>query len=303
MGNFKFKVAYTTDKSKIEPAIEAGTIDQGDLIIINEDGAGSMKFITDEGDLIGMDATLTDEQEQNIINKTLTEADERYVAITEGTIIVNGNTSLIEENAATASSSADFASAIADETVTSITLAADVVTDDIVLVTERDLAIDLAGCKLGNEEAMWDSDTWSVIRVANATLTLDDSSNTGIVESPEGDCYAIDIQENGTVYINGGTYNGNISAIYLKGANASCYITGGYFKIQQLNENGVESPYGLLINVYNEFRNSAKVVITGGTFEGFNPAEPEEGDMVFVPSGYTVEYDETNNTYTVIEEE
>ena len=302
MADFKFKVAYTEDSKKIDPALEAGTINEGDLVIVNENGVGSMKFITNEKEVIGMNAELTDEAKEQIVSETLAEADNRYLVVSETTnLILNGNTSLVPENVETVDSSDAFASAIADPTVTAIALAADVVTTAPVVVTERDLTIDLATAKIGNEVPMWNESDgqWSVFSVKNATLTL---QGNGIVESLENDCYAVDIGDGGTVYIHGGTYNGNISAIYLHGVNSTCYITDGYFKIQQLNSNGVESPYGLVINILNSVRDSAKCVITGGTFEGFNPAEPEEGNVVYLPDGYTTQYDSVNNTYTVVKE-
>lgn len=302
MADFKFKVAYAEDPKKINPALEAGTINEGDLVIVNENGVGSMKFITNKKEVIGMNAELTDEAKEQIVSETLAEADNRYLAVSETTnLILNGNTPLVPENVETVDSSDAFASAIADPTVTTITLAADIVTAAPVVVKERNLTIDLATAKLGNEVPMWSEKDkqWSVLSVENATLTL---YGDGVVESPEGDCYAVDIRDGGTVYIHGGTYNGNITAVYLKGVNSTCYITGGYFKIQQLNDNEVESPYGLLINIFNSVRDSAKCVITGGTFEGFNPAEPEEGGIVYLPSGYTTKYDSVNNTYTVIKE-
>lgn len=50
---FQFKVAYTDDKSKIVPSLNAGVIDEGDLIIINEgNGVGSLAFITNTRNII-----------------------------------------------------------------------------------------------------------------------------------------------------------------------------------------------------------------------------------------------------------
>lgn len=99
MADFKFKVAYTEDSSKIEPAIEAGTINEGDLVIINEDGVGSMKFITDKKELIGMNAELTDEAKEQVVNEVLAEADTRYIATSENvTLVLNGNSPLTTED-------------------------------------------------------------------------------------------------------------------------------------------------------------------------------------------------------------
>lgn len=301
MADFKFKVAYAEDPKKINPALEAGTINEGDLVIVNENGVGSMKFITNKKEVIGMNAELTDEAKEQIVSETLAEADNRYLAVSETTnLILNGNTPLVPENVETVDSSDAFASAIADPTVTAIALAADVVTAAPVVVTERDLTIDLANAKIGNEAPMWSEDggQWSVLSVKNATLTL---QGDGVVESPEGDCYAVDVREGGTVYIHGGTYNGNISAVYLRGPNSSCFITGGYFKLQQVSDASV-GPNGYLINIYDQERDSVQCVITGGTFEGFDPAHPAEGGMSFLPAGYVAQYDSVNNTYTVVKE-
>lgn len=301
MADFKFKVAYAEDPKKINPALEAGTINEGDLVIVNENGVGSMKFITNKKEVIGMNAELTDEAKEQIVSETLAEADNRYLAVSETTnLILNGNTPLVPENVETVDSSDAFASAIADPTVTAIALAADVVTAAPVVVTERDLTIDLANAKIGNEAPMWseDSGQWSVLSVKNATLTL---QGDGVVESPEGDCYAVDVREGGTVYIHGGTYNGNISAVYLRGPNSSCFITGGYFKLQQVSDASV-GPNGYLINIYDQERDSVQCVITGGTFEGFDPAHPAEGGMSFLPADYVAQYDSVNNTYTVVKE-
>lgn len=301
MADFKFKVAYAEDPKKINPALEAGTINEGDLVIVNENGVGSMKFITNKKEVIGMNAELTDEAKEQIVSETLAEADNRYLAVSETTnLILNGNTPLVPENVETVDSSDAFASAIADPTVTAIALAADVVTAAPVVVTERDLTIDLANAKIGNEAPMWSEDggQWSVLSVKNATLTL---QGDGVVESPEGDCYAVDVREGGTVYIHGGTYNGNISAVYLRGPNSSCFITGGYFKLQQVSDASV-GPNGYLINIYDQERDSVQCIITGGTFEGFDPAHPAEGGMSFLPAGYVAQYDSVNNTYTVVKE-
>ena len=199
MADFKFKVAYAEDPKKINPALEAGTINEGDLVIVNENGVGSMKFITNKKEVIGMNAELTDEAKEQIVSETLAEADNRYLAVSETTnLILNGNTPLVPENVETVDSSDAFASASADPTVTAIALAADVVTAAPVVITERDLTIDLANAKIGNEAPMWSEDggQWSILSVKNATLTL---QGDGVVESPDGDCYAVDVREGGTV--------------------------------------------------------------------------------------------------------
>lgn len=302
MAEFKFKVAYTEDSKKIEPAIDAGTINEGDLIIINEDGVGSMKFITDKKQLIGMDATLSEQEKENIISDTLDEADDRYLS-KDSVLILNGNASLDKGTAEIVGTASDLASAFADENVASITLAADIVVDESLVVSEKSLTLDLAGHTLENGTPIWDKENkvWSVVRVDNATLTLKDSSNTGVIKSPENDGYAVDLQENSTVYIEGGTYIGNINALYIFGANSLCSISGGNFQIQQTSPVG--EPYGYVINIYDSVRDSTQCTITGGTFEGFDPSHPSEGGITYLPAGYISQYDAETNTYTVVKED
>lgn len=300
MADFKFKVAYTTDPNKIQPAIDAGLINEGDLIIINDKGKGSMKFITDKKELIGMDAEVSEQEKESIIAEVLVETDERYASLSEITVL-DGNSGLIDENAVTVDSASALANALADETVTSIALTADLTVNESLEIANRTLTLDLAGHTLKNDQSIWDDNAknWSNIRVSNATLTL---VGDGTIQALENDCYAIDLQDNATLYIKNGTYIGNISSVYLYGENSKCYIEGGKFEIQQLNNNGVEGPYGQMINIYNPMRNSAECVITGGVFVGYNPAEPEEGDVQYLPAGYTTQYNAGDNTYTVAKE-
>lgn len=99
MADFKFKVAYADDPEKVVPAMEAGTINEGDLVIVNDNGVGSMKFITDKKELIGMNAELTDEAKEQVVNEVLAEADTRYIAASENvTLVLNGNSPLTTED-------------------------------------------------------------------------------------------------------------------------------------------------------------------------------------------------------------
>ncbi len=52
MAKFAFKIAYTTDPNKIEPALQSGEIDEGDLVVVNQNGKGSFRFITKEKEIL-----------------------------------------------------------------------------------------------------------------------------------------------------------------------------------------------------------------------------------------------------------
>ena len=97
----------------------------------------------------------------------------------------------------------------------------------------------------------------------------------------------MDIQAYGaSIEINGGSYNGNDTAIYVVAGNL--VINGGYFDIQQLDD---ESPYGFVVNAYDSyFKNGiATMVIKGGKFHGYNPGNAtSEAGANLVPDGYKV---------------
>lgn len=117
-------------------------------------------------------------------------------------------------------------------------------------------------------------------------MIFDDSKGTGGIKANANDCYCLDIQGEASIEINGGSYNGNDTAIYVVVGNL--VINGGYFDIQQLDD---ESPYGFVINAYDPyFKNGfAKMVIKGGKFHGYNPGNAtSEAGANLVPDGYQV---------------
>lgn len=301
MGKFAFKVAYTTDDGKIQPALDSGTIDAGDLIIKdNSDGTFTMRFIDQQDGILKETGITDDEISTRIVPTVLEEVDDTYVK-KDDIAIVNGGTSLdVPVVVTSVSSSSELAAALADTSVTEIILTADI-TDlaEGFTVSNRDLTIDLAGYTITNSEDIWSDSCVSLFTVKNGTLTL---TGNGSIVAKENDCYVFTVRDNSNLVIEDGTYNGNITTAYIYGDNASIYISGGTFKIQQLNTNGVESSYGLMINVKNNYRDTAYVEITGGAFEHYNPAAPEEGDLVYLADGYTTQHDEAADIYTVVKE-
>lgn len=69
----------------------------------------------------------------------------------------------------------------------------------------------------------------------------------------------------------------------------SAEIKGGEYSIQQVY--GADKPYEFVLNLLDENRKNgtASIVVTGGTFEKFNPADCKaEGEGTnFVAEGYT----------------
>lgn len=184
-----------------------------------------------------------------------------------------------------------------------ITLNGDIDVQRTLVVTKK-LTLDLAGHKLYNTKDLWDAPTekdnnWSLISVrgtGNLTIT-----GNGTLEAKEDDCYAVDIQDaDAKVTIENGTFIGNITAVYVH--PGKLVIKGGSYSIKQLNSNNVQDSYGLTINCKDEdYRDgTAQVLITGGTFNHFNPVNnaAEGTGTNFATSGYETA-EETDGSYTV----
>ena len=196
-----------------------------------------------------------------------------------------------------------LAKAIADAKAgDTITLSEDVDVQQT-LVVDKQLTLDLAGHKLYNTNDLWDKPTaqdnnWSLISVrGNGDLTI---TGNGVLDAKENDCYAVDLQDEATkLTIENGEFIGNITAIYAHTGEA--VINGGKFWIRQLNTNNVQDGYGLTLNCLdaNHRADIANIIVTGGTFKFFNPANNRaEGEHTnFCVNGYTTKQD--GDWYTV----
>ena len=159
--------------------------------------------------------------------------------------------------------------------------------DNNMFVTRNiEFHFDFNGYTLSNTVDLWKDYDWSFFSVRGGKMIFDDSKDTGGIKAKANDCYCLDIQGEASIEINGGSYNGNDTAIYVVVGNL--VINGGYFDIQQLDD---ESPYGFVINAYDPyFKNGfAKMVIKGGKFHGYNPGNAtSEAGANLVPDGYQV---------------
>lgn len=190
---------------------------------------------------------------------------------------------------------------------TVVKLTSDIVVTESTIVS-KNITIDLNGHTIKNTEDIWNESTksWSLISVRNGgILTLLDSSEScnGTLHAKENDCYAVDVRNGGILIIEGGTYIGNISSVYVYSGTA--YINGGYYKVQQTS--GLNG-YGETINCYDaNFKNgTAKVIISGGSFYNFNPtdaAEPADCNQSYLSKNTKMVYDEETNSYVIAKRE
>ncbi len=184
-----------------------------------------------------------------------------------------------------------------------IKLTDDIVVEDVVAVT-REVELDLNGKTLSNETAFWDETTpgankWSVVSVrGEGDLTI---TGNGTIKALENDCYAVDVMDVGTrLVIENGTFIGNISAVYAY--QGTVEIKGGEYSIQQLSP---QSDHRFTLNCQDDYfvDGTASFVVTGGTFENFNPANnlAELPSANFVAEGYTAQLVEGSETdYEVV---
>lgn len=183
------------------------------------------------------------------------------------------------------------------------TLAADLDLGETVSVAAgKEVTLDLNGKTIKNSTDLWDSPTkeannWSLFSVKGGSLTI---KGAGILQAKENDCYAVDVQDGGQVTIEDGTYVGNIHAVYVYEGTAE--IKGGHYSVQQTYPDA-EKAYGFVLNCYdaNRKNGTAKIMVSGGEFEKFNPADcaAEGAHTNFLADGYmSVEAEE--GVWTVV---
>lgn len=152
-------------------------------------------------------------------------------------------------------------------------------------------------------------DSWNSNNDASYAVTVGDvkgRDTEGNRVKAEGDIKAI----SGKLTIKGGEYYGNCTAVYVM--NGICTIDGGFFFAQPDASMATQSDkerekYGnyraFTLNCYdaNRKNGTAQIIVKGGKFVGFDPADNyAEGDGTnFVAEGYeSIKLDETF-VYTV----
>lgn len=181
----------------------------------------------------------------------------------------------------------------------SATLSEDlVVNEPISVATGAEVTLDLNGKTVTNTEDLWDEATekYSIFEVAGGALTL---KGDGTVKAKENDCYALLVSDGGHLIIEDGTYVGNIDALHVYEGLAE--IKGGSYSIQQLCPLPGHGPYDFVLNCKNEnyAAGKANIIVTGGSFQGFDPANAKSDDAAsYLAPGYISV--ETNGVWTVV---
>ena len=183
-----------------------------------------------------------------------------------------------------------------------VTMLKDAVFTDTCIVTGT-VTLDMNGHTISNTSDIWDQDAgkWSLISVRDdGDLTI---AGNGTLSTLKNDIYAVDVYDDTSrCTIESGTFIGNVHAVYVRDGELT--VNGGHFSVQQ--KYSQEQPDEFVLNCYdaNYKARTARITVTGGTFENFDPAdcEAEGEDTNFVANGYTVTSEEIgeNTWYTVV---
>lgn len=154
----------------------------------------------------------------------------------------------------------------------------------LVLSGGQSETLNLGDLSISNKNDIWSDSDWSLLSVReNSSLTI----TSGAYIAKANDCYAVDVQDGGHLVIEDGHYNGNIHAVYVYEGVAE--IKGGTFEVQQKYPDADKADE-FVLNCYdaNRKNGTAKIIVTGGTFIGFNPGDckAEGNGTNFVAPGY-----------------
>ena len=151
--------------------------------------------------------------------------------------------------------------------------------------------------EMGNNEV-----NFTALIVA-ADTTINAGENGGI--DTKGGAYGINVLSGANLVINGGTYYGGGTAVQVQEGTVT--INGGHFAVEAFSD--PDYGYEFMLNcIDTAYKNgTAKIIVKGGTFVNFNPAncKAEGAGTNFVAEGYGVVATPQANGdvwYTVVEE-
>lgn len=157
----------------------------------------------------------------------------------------------------------------------------------IIAADGSNVEINANGKTVANTVDIWTDNDWSLVSAqGGAALTV---KGNGTFKAKENDCYAVDVRDGSELVIEDGTFIGNIHAVYV--LEGTAYIKGGFYSVQQKYSDASKADE-FVLNCYdaNRATGTAKIIVTGGTFVNFNPAncQAEGANTNFVADGYTV---------------
>ena len=198
-----------------------------------------------------------------------------------------------------AASASELGSALNEGKI--VALSKDITSNDTIVVNNKTATLDANGKTIANTDDIWSDNEWSLVSAQNgSSLTI---TGNGNFKAKENDCYAVDVQDGSTVTIKNGTFVGNIHAVYV--LEGTAIIEGGTYSVQQKYPDA-DKANEFVLNCYdaNRTAGTAKIIVKGGTFINFNPADckAEGAGTNFVADGYKVTSKTvgTDTYYTVV---
>ena len=186
---------------------------------------------------------------------------------------------------------------------TVVTVTKNIKPENTLVADQKNVTLNMNGKTFENTEDLWEktSNGWSLVSAQNgSSLTI---NGNGTFKAKENDCYAVDVQDGSSVVIKNGTFVGNIHAVYVYEGTA--IIEGGTYSVQQKYPDAAKADE-FVLNCYdaNRANGTAKIIVKGGTFINFNPADcqAEGAGTNFVADGYKVISEKKGNDtyYTVV---
>ena len=203
-----------------------------------------------------------------------------------------------------AASASELGSALNEGKI--VALSKDITSNDTIVVNNKTATLDANGKTVDNTKVIWNEDknNWSLVSARNqANLTI---TGNGNFKAKENDCFAVDVQDGSTVTIKNGTFVGNVHAVYVYEGTA--IVEGGTYSVQQKYSDTSKADE-FVLNCYdaNRAKGAAKIIVKGGTFINFNPADcqAEGAHTNFIADGYKVTSKTQSNGdiwYTVVPE-
>ena len=186
-----------------------------------------------------------------------------------------------------------------------ITVTDEIKPSETLVADKKDITLNMNGKTIVNDTDLWEKGSaynWSLVSAQNgSSLTIE---GNGTFKAKVNDCYAVDVQDGSNVVIKNGTFVGNIHAVYVQKGTA--IIEGGTYSVQQKYPDAAKAD-GFVLNCYdaNHANGTAKIIVKGGSFINFNPADcwAEGAHTNFVADGYKVTSETKANGdvyYTVV---
>lgn len=160
----------------------------------------------------------------------------------------------------------------------------DLLSSRTIIGTSTTLNLD---AKIVSPDNMGNNSTNFCALIVAANTTINATENGGIDTGTNGG-YAINVISGATLTINGGNYYGGGTAVQVQ--KGTLIINGGTFAVEKYENEAYG--YNFLLNCLDSaYKNgTAKIIVKGGTFVNFNPANctAEGANTSFVAAGYHV---------------